>query len=73
MAGTCITGTTKVLAVIGDPVKHSLSPLMHNAALAALGLDYVYLAFPHSGRKSRDGPGWVCGHRSSGLQHHHSP
>ncbi|KKI99523.1 shikimate dehydrogenase [Prochlorothrix hollandica] len=49
MAGTCITGTTKVLAVIGDPVKHSLSPLMHNAALAALGLDYVYLAFPIRG------------------------
>ena len=41
-----ITGTTKLLGVIGDPVEHSLSPLMHNAALAHLGLDYVYLPLP---------------------------
>jgi shikimate dehydrogenase len=41
-----ISGTTKLLGVIGDPVKHSLSPVMHNAALAELGADYVYVAFP---------------------------
>lgn len=41
-----ITGTTKLLGVIGHPVEHSLSPLMHNAALAKLGLDYTYLPFP---------------------------
>ena len=41
-----ITGKTKLLGVIGHPVSHSLSPLMHNAALAKLGLDYVYLPFP---------------------------
>ena len=41
-----ITGTTKLLGVIGHPVEHSLSPLMHNAALANLGLNYVYLPFP---------------------------
>lgn len=41
-----ISGTTKLLGVIGHPVEHSLSPLMHNAALAKLGLDYVYLPFP---------------------------
>ncbi|NJL78280.1 MAG: shikimate dehydrogenase [Richelia sp. SM2_1_7] len=41
-----ITGTTKLLGVIGHPVEHSLSPLMHNAALAKLGLNYVYLPFP---------------------------
>ncbi|MGB3640070.1 MAG: shikimate dehydrogenase [Rivularia sp. (in: cyanobacteria)] len=41
-----ITGTTKLLGVIGHPVEHSLSPLMHNAALAKLGLDYIYLPFP---------------------------
>ena len=40
-----ITGKTKLLGVIGHPIEHSLSPLMHNAALAALGLDYVYLPF----------------------------
>jgi shikimate dehydrogenase len=31
--------------VIGDPVRHSLSPALHNAAFGALGLDWVYLAF----------------------------
>jgi shikimate dehydrogenase len=41
-----ITGTTQLLGVIGDPVAHSLSPVMHNAALAELGVDYVYVAFP---------------------------
>lgn len=41
-----ITGTTKLLGVIGHPVEHSLSPVMHNAALAKLGLNYVYLPFP---------------------------
>jgi len=38
-----ITGKTKLLGVIGHPVEHSLSPVMHNAAIAHLGLDYVYL------------------------------
>lgn len=32
--------------IIGDPVKHSLSPLMHNAAFKALGVDAVYKLFP---------------------------
>lgn len=48
-----ITGTTKLLGVIGDPIEHSLSPVMHNAALAVLQADidqerlnYVYLPFP---------------------------
>ena len=41
-----ITGKTKLLGVIGDPVEHSLSPAMHNAAIASLDLDYVYLPFP---------------------------
>ncbi len=41
-----ITGKTKLLGVIGYPVEHSLSPVMHNAAIARLGVDYVYLPFP---------------------------
>ncbi|MBW4634026.1 MAG: shikimate dehydrogenase [Iphinoe sp. HA4291-MV1] len=41
-----ITGKTKLLGVIGYPVEHSLSPVMHNAAIAHLGLDYVYVPFP---------------------------
>jgi shikimate dehydrogenase len=39
------TGATHVTAVIGCPVRHSLSPVMHNAAFRALGLDWVYVAF----------------------------
>jgi shikimate dehydrogenase len=41
-----ITGKTKVCAIIGDPVGHSLSPVIHNAAFNALGLNIVYVAFP---------------------------
>ncbi len=41
-----ITGKTKLLGVIGDPVEHSLSPVMHNSAIAHLGLDYIYLPLP---------------------------
>ncbi len=38
-----ISGTTRLLALIGHPVEHSLSPRMHNAAFAADGLDFVYV------------------------------
>lgn len=38
-----IEGTTRVVGIFGDPVDHSLSPRMHNAAYEALGLDYVYV------------------------------
>lgn len=40
-----ITGKTKLLGVIGDPIGHSLSPIMHNAALAEMGVEYAYLPF----------------------------
>ena len=40
-----ITGHTKLTALLGSPVKHSISPLMHNEAFKQLGLDYVYLCF----------------------------
>jgi len=39
-----ITAATKVLGVIGDPVGHSLSPIMHNGWIADAGLDAVYIA-----------------------------
>lgn len=39
-----ISGTTRVVALLGCPVSHSLSPAMHNAAFAAAGLDYCYVA-----------------------------
>ena len=40
-----ISGKTTTLALIGDPVGHSLSPQMHNYACELLGLDYVYVAY----------------------------
>lgn len=44
-AGRPITGHTQLAAVIGSPVRHSISPAIHNAAFAALDLDWVYVAF----------------------------
>jgi shikimate dehydrogenase len=41
-----VSGRTAVCAVIGDPVSHSLSPLLFNTAFAAVGLDWTYVAFP---------------------------
>lgn len=40
-----ITGKTKLTALLGSPVSHSISPQMHNESFRLLGLDYVYLAF----------------------------
>jgi shikimate dehydrogenase len=39
-----IGGATRVYALLGDPVSHTMSPRMHNAAFVALGLDAVYVA-----------------------------
>ncbi|MBK9693402.1 MAG: hypothetical protein IPO73_17250 [Gemmatimonadetes bacterium] len=38
-----ISGRSRVFAILGDPVAHSLSPAMHNAAFHALGLEAVYV------------------------------
>lgn len=51
MIGECsdviaLTSATRVAGVIGDPVRHSRSPAIHNAAYEALGLDRAFLAFP---------------------------
>lgn len=40
-----ITGHTGLTGLLGSPVAHSISPMMHNASFEHLGLDYVYLAF----------------------------
>jgi len=44
--GRVITGATRVAAVVGDPVAHSLSPAIHNAAFGERGLDWVFVALP---------------------------
>ena len=44
------SGSTKIVGLIGYPVEHSKSPLMHNAAFESLGLDFIYFLFsvrPH--------------------------
>lgn len=40
-----ITGTTRLTGLLGHPVAHSISPMMHNKSFQKLGLDYAYLAF----------------------------
>lgn len=43
--GLEIDGATRVYGLIGQPVEHTFSPVMHNTAFRSLGLNYVYLAF----------------------------
>ena len=52
-------------AVIGDPVTHSLSPRLHNAAFRAVGLDWVYVALPVARGQARAA---VDGARALGLR-----
>ncbi|MBA7712931.1 Shikimate dehydrogenase (NADP(+)) [subsurface metagenome] len=40
-----ISGKTVVCGVIGDPIEHTMSPVMHNAAFKKLGIDYLYVPF----------------------------
>ncbi len=44
--GTWPSARTVVVGVVGDPIAHSLSPLLHNTAFAEIGLDWVSVAFP---------------------------
>jgi shikimate dehydrogenase len=45
MKDNIVTLSTKICAVMGKPIGHSMSPAIHNAALDLLNLDYVYVAF----------------------------
>jgi shikimate dehydrogenase len=60
-----ISGKTRLCAIIGDPVDHSLSPSMHNAAFKELGLNLVYLAFTV---RSKDLRNAILGAKSLGIK-----
>ncbi len=49
-----ITGETRLVGLLGDPVSGSLSPLMQNAAFAALGLDWAYVPLPVRAERLED-------------------
>jgi len=59
-----INGKTRVCAIIGDPVEHSLSPVMHNAAFKELGLNLVYVTFNVTRNGLKDA---ISGAKSLGL------
>lgn len=60
-----ITGKTNVFGIIGDPVEHSLSPGMHNAAFKELGLDNIYVPFQVKAENLEDA---VLGAQSLGIK-----
>jgi shikimate dehydrogenase len=45
-----VTGATRLVGIIGNPVAHSLSPVMHNAAFQSLGMDWLYVPLPVESR-----------------------
>ena len=45
MRDRVISGKTRLCGLIGDPVEHSMSPVMHNTAFREIGIDYVYVPF----------------------------
>ncbi|MDF1614205.1 shikimate dehydrogenase [Desulfurivibrio dismutans] len=57
-----ISGRTEVYGIIGNPVTHSRSPALHNAAFAATGLDKVYVPLP-----ALDGAAAVAAIRALGI------
>ena len=60
-----ITGRTSVAGVIGHPVEHSLSPVIHNTGFASLGLDWVYIALDLAPNRAQEG---LEGMRALGIR-----
>ena len=60
-----ITGKTSVFGLIGDPVEHSLSPGMHNAAFESVGLDHIYVPFNVKTEELEDA---INGARAMGIR-----
>jgi shikimate dehydrogenase len=63
VAETIIKSLKKVCCLIGDPIEHSLSPLIHNTGYQALGMDYVYVPF-----QVKDIKGAIEGIRKLGIR-----
>jgi len=59
-----VSGKTKICGIIGDPIEHTLSPAMHNAAFEELNLDFIYVAFRVRKAELRDA---IIGARSLGV------
>jgi shikimate dehydrogenase len=60
-----ISGKTKICALIGDPVEHTMSPAIHNAAFSEMGLDYAYVAFRV---KTEDVPAAIAGMKALNMR-----
>lgn len=58
------SAATTIVGVMGDPVAHSLSPLIHNTAFDALGMDWVCVGFP---TPAGEAPAAVAGMRALGI------
>ncbi len=63
--GQRVGARTAIAGVIGDPVRHSLSPVLHNAAFRHLGLDWIYVAFAVS---PQDAPAALRGAVTLGVR-----
>jgi shikimate dehydrogenase len=59
-----VSAATTVVGVIGDPVDHSLSPLLHNTAFVEMGLDWVSVGFPVAAGQAQ---GALSGMRALGI------
>jgi len=45
MGNRIVSGKTRLCGIIGDPIEHTMSPVMHNAAFEKMGVDYLYVPF----------------------------
>ncbi len=68
MTNSPITGKTNIVGLIGWPTGHSVSPRMHNAAFAALGLDWCYVPLPVATEPTTRIEEAVLGVRALGLR-----
>ncbi len=68
-----LSAATAVVGVIGDPVDHSLSPRLHNAAFAAMDLDWVSVGFPVAAGRTAEAAARGGGPRAPRAVGDHAP